>query len=170
MNDLQIKNRFSLPKLNVKLNRKLILFVITRLFFALFLYSAAEKLYDVEKFRVQLGQSPILTAFAGYVAWIIPSIEVIIAVLVIIPRTTLIGLYTSFSLMVMFTAYIFLIMNYSEYIPCSCNGILEGASWAQHLAFNIAFVILAVMGILLSPSKNILHNIESGKAEHLYTK
>lgn len=128
---------------------KAITFIITRLFMLLFLYSAADKLYDLEKFRVQLGQSPILTTIAAFVAWFIPFIEIIIAVLVIIPKTAVLGLYASFNLMVMFTAYIFVIMNYSAYIPCSCNGILEGASWSQHLAFNIGCVLLALIGILM---------------------
>lgn len=123
--------------------------IICYLFFLLFLYSAIDKIYDYENFRVQLGQSPLLTNFAGYVAWLVPSIEIVIAIMLVIPKTVLSGLFASFSLMVMFTAYIIVIMNYSEYIPCSCNGILEGASWKQHLAFNIFFVLLAVGGIVL---------------------
>lgn len=131
--------------------------MICYLFFLLFLYSAADKLYDYEKFRIQLGQSPMLTNFADEVAWLVPFIEILISLALVIPRTILIGLYASFSLMVMFTAYVIVIMNYSEYIPCSCNGILEGASWGQHLAFNIAFVLLAIGGIVLYPQTKSLH-------------
>lgn len=144
-----IKNRFSLSKIRVIISHDVVLFIITRSFLLLFVYSAVDKLYDIEKFRVQLGQSPLLTNFAGLVAWFIPVIEIIISILLIIPKTKLLGLFASFSLMVMFTAYIFVIMNYSEYIPCSCNGILEGATWGQHLTFNIVFVFLAVGGILM---------------------
>lgn len=152
MNKNQInsyRHFFTLFNFRLRISPGLITEIISGLFFLLFLYSAVDKLYDVQKFIVQLGQSPMLTAFAGYIAWIIPALEIIIAVLVVIPKTTLIGLFASFSLMVMFTAYIFVIMNYSEYIPCSCNGILEGASWAQHLTFNIVFVILAAVGIVM---------------------
>ncbi|MEQ7800939.1 MauE/DoxX family redox-associated membrane protein [Pedobacter sp. ASV1-7] len=144
-----INNRFSFSKLRASINQDVIVFVISRMLFLLFLYSAADKLYDIEKFRIQLGQSPLLTNLAGFVAWFIPAIEIIISILLIIPKTKLLGLFASFNLMVMFTAYIFVIMNYSEYIPCSCNGILEGATWGQHLAFNIAFVALALVGIVL---------------------
>lgn len=131
--------------------------IICYLFFLLFLYSAIDKIYDYENFRVQLGQSPLLTNFADYVSWLIPLVEIVIAVMLVIPKTVLSGLYASFSLMVMFTAYIIVIMNYSEYIPCSCNGILEGASWGQHLAFNIFFVLLAVGGIVLHTKSDHHH-------------
>lgn len=131
--------------------------LICHLFFLLFLYSAADKLYDYEQFRVQLGQSPLLTNFAADVAWLVPLIEIAIALMLIVPKTKLIGLYASFSLMVMFTAYIIVIMNYSEQIPCSCNGILEGASWGQHLVFNIAFVLLAIGGVVLYSRTESLH-------------
>lgn len=151
----------------VNVNPEILVFIISRLFFLLFLYSAVDKLYDYEKFRVQLGQSPLLTAFAGYVAWAIPAIEIIIAVLVVIPKTVLVGLYASFSIMVIFTAYIFVIMNYSEYIPCSCNGILEGASWEQHLIFNLAFVFISIIGVLCHNAKNIHLKVESGETENL---
>lgn len=147
-----------------------ILFIITRLFFLLFLYSAADKLLDYQKFRVQLGQSPMLTSFAGLVAWSIPVMEIVISVLVMVPKTMLIGLYASFTLMAMFTAYIFVLMNYSEYVPCSCNGILEGASWGQHLVFNIFFIALAVTGVVLRSkidSKHSNKTIGSGDAESL---
>jgi len=128
--------------------RETIVFIISRLFFVLFLYSAGDKLYDLGKFRTQLGQSPLLTSFASSVAWTIPIVEVTIAILVIIHRTTLVGLFASLNLMVMFTTYIIMIMNYSEYVPCSCNGILEGATWAQHLVFNIIFVLFGIVGII----------------------
>jgi len=59
------------------------------------------------------------------------------------------ALYAAFSLMVMFTAYIAFILNFSDYIPCSCGGILEKMSWKEHLIFNSGFVIIALIGIAL---------------------
>ena len=52
--------------------------------------------------------------------------------------------------MVMFTAYIYLILNYSDFIPCSCGGVLEDLSWTQHLIFNIVFIFLAGVAIFFS--------------------
>ncbi len=123
--------------------------IISALFILLFVYAAASKLIDYQKFRIQLGQSPLLTAFAGRVSWIIPSLETIISIMLAFPRFRLFGLYASFSLMVMFTAYIIAITKFSDYVPCSCGGVLQNMSWNQHLVFNIAFVVLALIGIII---------------------
>ena len=129
--------------------KKVALEIICFLFILLFTYAAVMKLMDVQKFTVQIGQSPLLTNFAGAVAWGIPLLELIIAGMLAIMRFRLIGLYAAFSLMVMFTAYIIAILTIDENIPCSCGGVLESMGWTEHLIFNIGFVILGLGGILL---------------------
>jgi uncharacterized membrane protein YphA (DoxX/SURF4 family) len=126
---------------------RLIQELIPGLFILLFVYAATSKLLDFQTFSVQLGQSPLLTAFAEWVAWIIPIIELLIAVLLVMPRFRLVALYGSFGLMVMFTTYIIAIIKFSDYIPCSCGGVLQNLSWNQHLVFNIGFVLIALIGI-----------------------
>jgi uncharacterized membrane protein YphA (DoxX/SURF4 family) len=115
----------------------------------LFVYASVSKLLDFENFQIQLGQSPLLSAFAGWVSWGVPIVEIVIALLLLVPKFRLVGLFAAFSLMVMFTSYIFIILNYSSFVPCSCGGILEKMGWTEHLLFNIGFVILALIGILL---------------------
>ncbi|MEP7257955.1 MAG: MauE/DoxX family redox-associated membrane protein [Flavitalea sp.] len=131
------------------MKKETILNIIASLFIFLFIYAAVSKMADYQKFRVQLGQSPMLTAFAPLVAWLTPSIEVIIAIMLATQRWRLSALYASFSLMVMFSAYIIAITRFSEYVPCSCGGILEKMNWNQHLVFNMGFVALALIGILI---------------------
>jgi uncharacterized membrane protein YphA (DoxX/SURF4 family) len=133
----------------MKLNKPIIVFIISYLFILLFLYASASKLMEYDKFKVQVGQSPLLTDFAGLIAWLIPAVEIGIAVLLTLKRTVLAGLYAAFSLMIMFTVYIILILNFAERVPCSCGGILEKMSWKEHLVFNLVFVALALAGILL---------------------
>jgi uncharacterized membrane protein YphA (DoxX/SURF4 family) len=129
------------------------------LLIALFVYAATSKLFDLQKFKVQLGQSPILTHFAGLVVWVIPGLEIIISVLLIFSSSRLFGLYLSFSLMVLFTAYIIAITRFSEFIPCSCGGILQRMNWNQHLIFNCVFVLLAIVSILLYPNRIIKRSL-----------
>ncbi|MGX7668867.1 MauE/DoxX family redox-associated membrane protein [Flavobacterium pedocola] len=130
--------------------RNIIVRLISSLYIALFMYAAISKLLDFENFKIQLGQSPLLSAFATEVAIAIPLIEIIIAILLILPRLIRIGLYASYLLMVMFTTYIYIILNYSQFIPCSCGGILEKMTWEQHMAFNITFLFLVIIAILFS--------------------
>lgn len=113
----------------------------------LFTYAAISKLLDFETFTVQLAQSPLLSAYAGVIAWMVVGIELAIAFLLIIPKFRMLAFYAAFTLMVMFTVYIYIILNFSDFIPCSCGGVLEKLSWTQHLIFNVVFIILAVVAI-----------------------
>lgn len=133
--------------------KNIVVEAICMAFIILFVYAAASKLLDYDKFRVQLGQSPLLTAFAGTMVWLVPAVEVLIALMLSVRRWRLLGLYTSFGLMVMFTAYIVVITRFSDYVPCSCGGVLEKLSWDQHLVFNIGFVLLGLIAILIYDEK-----------------
>ncbi|HUH46751.1 MAG TPA: MauE/DoxX family redox-associated membrane protein, partial [Arenibacter sp.] len=130
-------------------HKRIVVEVICCLFILLFVYAAMSKLLDFENFRVQLGQSPLLTAFAGWVAWGVPVVEILVAGMLFYPRLRLWALYAAFSLMVMFTAYIVIILNFSDFIPCSCGGVLEKLGWTEHLIFNLVFVAMAGIGIWL---------------------
>lgn len=131
------------------MKRKIILEVICFLFVLLFLYAAFTKLLDYQKFTVQVGQSPLLTGFGDTIPWLVISLEILVAGLLMFPRTRLVALFASFSLMTMFTAYIVAILNFSPYVPCSCGGVLEKLGWTEHLIFNGVFVVLGLSGIVL---------------------
>lgn len=133
--------------------KKYVVEIISFLFLILFTYAAFSKLASYESFTIQLGQSPLLSAFAGWVAWFIPALEIVIALLLMFSRTRFFALTASFTLMTMFTAYIFIILNYSEFVPSSCGGILEKMTWQQHIYFNIVFCFLAAVAIILSLEK-----------------
>jgi uncharacterized membrane protein YphA (DoxX/SURF4 family) len=135
-------------KLNVTI-KSLILDIICLLYILLFVYAAVSKLLDFQNFQVQLGQSPLLSAFAGWVSWLVPAVELLIALLLIFPKWRNLGLFASLSLMSMFTSYIFIVLHFSSFVPCSCGGILEKMGWNAHLIFNVIFILLAVLGILL---------------------
>lgn len=134
----------------MKLSKSLpsyILSISKNLFIVLFVYAAMSKFFDFHTFQVQLGQSPIFTAFADVVSWSIPLTELIIASLFLVPKYIPLAFYASFSLMTMFTVYIILILNFSDFIPCSCGGVLENLSWTDHIIFNSAFIVIAILGI-----------------------
>ena len=122
---------------------------ICLLFVILFVYAAVSKWLEFEKFRAQLGQSPLLTSLADGLVWAVPAVELAISLLFFVPRFRLAALYASLSLMTLFTAYIVAILYFSPYVPCSCGGILEKLGWTEHLVFNLVFIVLAVAGILL---------------------
>jgi uncharacterized membrane protein YphA (DoxX/SURF4 family) len=123
--------------------------IIVFLFVVLFLYAAGSKLVEYQKFISQIGISPLLTDYAETIAWMIPTIEIIISLMLIIPRVRIIGLYAAFGLMVMFTFYIIAILSFSNELPCSCGGVLSMLGWKEHLIFNVSFVLLGLTAIIL---------------------
>ncbi|MCG2419388.1 hypothetical protein K8089_10165 [Aequorivita sp. F47161] len=143
-----------------EIGRKYIVDVVSLLFVLLFIYAAVSKLLDFETFTVQLAQSPLLSAYAGFIAYLVPTAEIGIAILLMVGRYRTLGLYASYLLMVMFTTYIFIILNFSDFIPCSCGGVLEKLSWTQHFIFNIVFILLAGVAVFLflqkKPKKTFL--------------
>ena len=131
------------------MKRSTVVEIISSLLVLLFVYSALSKLFDYSTFKLQLSKSPYITDFAFLIAWALPVVELLIAVLLFFNRTRLAALYGSLFLMTMFTAYIYSMLNFSYYIPCSCGGVLSKMTWGQHLWFNIFFVAISITGILL---------------------
>ena len=146
----------------MKLNnniKHIIIELICFLFVLLFVYAAVSKLLDFENFRVQLGQSPLLNIFASWLAWLVPLIELVIAIALCFYSIRFWALYAGFILMTMFTGYIYIILNYSSYVPCSCGGILEKLGWTEHLVFNLGFLLLAISGLFLLKDSSTRNNV-----------
>lgn len=136
-------------------------------FIILFVYAAVSKLIDFENFQVQIAQSPLLSAFATPIAYGVVLGELIIALLLCFSKTQKLGLYLFLGFMTAFSVYIYLILNYSPFVPCSCGGVLEKMGWTEHLWFNLGICLVTVFVIIasgeISPKRTIL-----GKAQ--YTK
>jgi hypothetical protein len=145
---------FQKPAFASWLRKNTIVEIICSLLIILFIYAALSKLGSYERFTVQLSKSPFITSFSNMVAWSVPTIEILIALLLTIKKTRLIGLYAAFFLMSLFTAYLLIMLNFSYYIPCSCGGVLEYLSWNQHIAFNGFFVAISAAGAIIQ-YKNI---------------
>jgi hypothetical protein len=135
-------------RLNTKI-QNLFLEFICLLYIVLFVYAAVSKIIDFQNFQVQLGQSPLLSAFASYASYGVLIAELGIALLLSVPQYRIMALYLGVALMCVFTTYIVIILNFSSFIPCSCGGILEKMGWTEHLVFNIAITILGIAAILL---------------------
>ncbi|APY10458.1 hypothetical protein BWZ22_04030 [Seonamhaeicola sp. S2-3] len=133
----------------IKFDHQAITKCIVLLYVLLFTYAATSKLFDMEQFRGQLGRFPFISDYADLLAWGIPTLELFIVTLYLLPKTTLTALYTSLGLMVAFTVYIALVLSFSEHMPCACGGVLSQMGWTEHLVFNLVFVLLAIIGIHL---------------------
>lgn len=138
----------------MKQNKKysgIIIEIISVLFIVLFVYTGMTKLMEGDRFFNNLNNSPFLpnTTTSYILSWGVPTLEIIMALLIAIPRTRLKGLHGALGLMISFTIYVTGIVFISPFTPCSCGGVLTLLTWPQHLVVNISFVLLAVLAIRL---------------------
>lgn len=111
-------------------------------------YAALSKLTDYQVSKEQMLNQVFPNVVALQLTWLVPAVEVLIAIGLIIKTTVLKSLYASLLLMTAFSIYISLTMTgIFGRTPCSCGGILKNMSYTTHLLFNLFFIILAVIGI-----------------------
>lgn len=129
---------------NVSVEMMCLLYVIV------FVFAGLTKLMEGDQFFNNLNNSPILPEMVWLlyiISWAVPTLEIMIALLIAIPRTRLKGLYAALGLMIVFTMYVAGIVFISPYTPCSCGGIITLLSWQEHLLFNIGMIVLALIAI-----------------------
>ncbi|WP_417445283.1 MauE/DoxX family redox-associated membrane protein [Joostella sp.] len=122
--------------------------IISYLLVVLFVYAATSKLLGYQKFEVQLIQSPLLSSYAKVLVWLIPTLELGIAIL-LVSKYQLLALQLSLGLITVFTIYIWYMLNYSPHIPCSCGGVISSLNWTQHMIFNLWWIFLAIIAMLI---------------------
>ena len=129
------------------MKREMIKDIICALFVFLFVYTAITKFAEYDSFNVTLQQSPLVAGQSAVIAWLLPTIELTIAGLLLIPATKKTGLAASLVIMVVFTGYICYMILFTPKLPCSCGGVIKYMSWKVHLVFNLVWILLALTGL-----------------------
>ncbi|WP_141675536.1 MauE/DoxX family redox-associated membrane protein [Formosa haliotis] len=150
----------------VQKHRNFIIEIISNLLVVLFLYAAISKLINFEHFSWQLSQSPYISPLSSLLSWLIPVVEILIAITLISKKYRTLGLYSSLIILTAFTLYIFSVLKFSDNIPCSCGGVLSNLSWKNHLIFNLAFILFTIFGILFQSYKKTIARLQE-KTENL---
>lgn len=122
----------------------------------LFVYSALTKLLESAKFSKEMLFSPLLPEFSiQYLVYVVPLVEIAAVVCLFYSHPTIrkIGFYLSFFMMLCFTLYLTVLYTQFANIPCACGGILGGMSYPVHIAFNIFFTLVALVGIYTNEDK-----------------
>ena len=132
------------------MNKKVIIEIISSLLVLLFLYASLSKFFDFKHFIGEMNNQPFPNWMTPYLVWSIPLLEIAITLALVFERTRMKGLYASLILMTAFTIYtIAILMRLFGRIPCSCGGVIEKLTWQQHLLFNLFFVTISFVAILL---------------------
>jgi hypothetical protein len=116
---------------------------------ALFFYTAYAKIIDHARFLKGLTRVHLISGFAVFTSFAVPIVEIIVALLLLIPQTAKTGLYSFIAVMSAFTIYIISAMIWEKNLPCHCGGAIEKLSWGQHIWFNLAFITIAIIALRL---------------------
>jgi putative oxidoreductase len=129
----------------------------------LFIYAPASKLLEFDHFRGELYNQTFPHAWAGILLYALPAAEILAAVLISYPQTTIYGLALSLWLLVVFTGYIVLVrVHFWSRVPCSCGGILSHMGWTVHLYFNLFFILINAIA-LIPRSTGQAENLEQSR-------
>jgi uncharacterized membrane protein YphA (DoxX/SURF4 family) len=115
----------------------------------LFLYTAYAKIADHDRFLKGLSRVHIINGFAVFISFAVPLVEIVVALLLLIPQTAKAGLIGFIAAMTSFTIYIISAMIWEKKLPCHCGGAIENLSWSQHIWFNLLFIAIAIFAIWL---------------------
>lgn len=122
----------------------------------LFAYTSVSKLINHPTFELALTTSSILKNFAGILSWLIPIVELMVVILLFIPKSRSAGLLASAILLTVFSCYIGYMLLFVPERACSCGGVLAAMTWFEHLLFNICFTLFSFIGYLFHKNKEFV--------------
>lgn len=131
------------------MKKNLVIEICSGLLVLLWVYASLAKLADTTAFLRELKNQVFPKETLQLLFYLIPISELLVAGLLILKRTRTYGLLFSLVLMLIFTAYIILILyGYYDRVPCSCGGVLSTLGWRSHLIFNLFFTAVAAIGLI----------------------
>ncbi len=120
----------------------------------LFLFASVSKWIDFRKFVGDINNQPFPNWITPFVTYGLPPLEVLITLALMFERTRTAGFYASLILMTAFTVYsAAVLLNFFDYVPCSCGGVIRNLTWSQNLILNLFFVAISLAGILLRKNR-----------------
>lgn len=141
------------------MKRELILDIAILLYVLLYSYAAASKLFNMNLFVGQLKRQAFPLALVPFLSIGIPVVELLVVLLMVIPKYRLLGLKLATGLMIVFTGYILMaLVGVFKDMPCSCGGVISSLSWKNHMILNVGFLLLGVLA-LIGPARRRVMNL-----------
>jgi hypothetical protein len=123
----------------------------------LYMYTGWAKFMNMPAFIRGNSKIPYLGQYAKLIGYGIPTLEIVLAILLLVPvyRIMRFALWTSTLLMALFTIYLSLMVHYVEKKLCHCGGVIESMGWKTHIVFNIIWLIAGIFALV---SIQIIHS------------
>lgn len=129
--------------------KEIIVDIISYLFIFLFVYTAYSKGINHSGFSKSLGRYKMIENYTDQIAWLVPAAEVFVSGFLLFPKTRKLGLIASLILMLTFTVFLLFMVFTMDSLFCSCGGVLSSMGFWEHIWFNVGFIVLAIIGIVL---------------------
>ena len=123
---------------------------ISVLLAALFAYAAIYKLITFTNFSIQLDKVTYISGYSTLIAFLIPALELLVAVLLFRPLSRLAGLFGAFFLINIYTVYLLAMLNKGHQMSCDCGELWAWLTLGQHLILNLVMIVLSSVAVILS--------------------
>lgn len=111
-------------------------------------YTATKKILDLEAFAAHLELLPkVSKQLALRLSWFVVLQEYGLALALLFGPNKRIVYKLAIALVLLYTLYIFYILNFAPFLPCSCQGAFKSLSWEAHYGVNAG--VMALLGLTL---------------------
>ncbi|PZX57607.1 hypothetical protein LV84_01735 [Algoriphagus ratkowskyi] len=111
-------------------------------------YTGLDKFIRWEDSRKAFHNQTFPAELAEILVYAVPTIELMIAMLLLFSFSRWWGFLASTLLLAVFTTYVGLIwVGAFPRVPCNCAGILETLGWEAHFFLNLGFILVSSFGL-----------------------
>lgn len=137
--------------------------LIVLLLALLFLYTAFSKLVDMRHWIRAIHNQVFPKAFNPFLVVLVPLVEIVLGIALLRPKWRKFGFTGSIILLTGFSIYITLgILHAFKRVPCGCAGVFQAMTWPTHLVFNLVFLSLAIIGLILNRKADHIRGVSKG--------
>lgn len=124
--------------------KRIVTHSVSFLLIVIWVYAAVSKLGNLELFASRLRQQPLPLWSTPVLLWLLPLIEIMMALMLSLAIIRATGLLCSWIILLAFAVYVGMALSgaYGR-IPCSCGGIFSFMQWKGHLVFNSVAAIFS---------------------------
>jgi hypothetical protein len=111
----------------------------------LFVYTAVSKLAALSLFESALQQHPLPRLLRMMIVYLLPPLELMVALLLAVPSTRKAGSLLAILLLGIMTIYLGYMLVRGGHLPCACGGVIAKMGWKTHFFFNLLCIGAAVV-------------------------
>ena len=113
-------------------------------------YTGLDKILRFGESRKAFHNQTYPSELAEILSYIIPGVELLLALLLLFSTTRWWGYLGSLLLLSVFTTYVGLIwVGAFPRVPCNCAGIIDSMGWAEHFWMNLGLIGISIFGVWL---------------------